>query len=138
MPTAFVFRRRVAFHETDTAGMVHFSNYFRYMEEAEVEFLRSLGLSVKMEWEGDHFGFPRVSATCGFVLPVRFDDLLDIAVSINRLGSKSVTYGFEFTRAGEVVARGQVTAVCCRVRAGQPLEAIEVPAGVRQRLTERA
>jgi acyl-CoA thioester hydrolase len=36
-------RRRVEFSETDMAGIVHYSNFFRYMEAAEHEFFRSLG-----------------------------------------------------------------------------------------------
>ena len=40
MATPFRVTRRVEFHETDMAGIVHFSNFFRYMEFAEVEFLR--------------------------------------------------------------------------------------------------
>ena len=41
--------RRVEFSETDMAGIIHYSAYFQYMEEAEHEFLRSLGLSVVLE-----------------------------------------------------------------------------------------
>src|SRR5262245_42363990 len=114
---AIVFRttRRVEFGDTDSAGLVHFSNFFRYMEAAECEFLRSRGLSVKMIFEGQAIGFPRVSATCDYRGPVHFEDVLDVGVSIERIGEKSVTYGFEFTKAGEAVARGRVTSVCCRV-----------------------
>ncbi|MBI3824097.1 MAG: acyl-CoA thioesterase [Planctomycetes bacterium] len=131
-----VFRttRRVEFGDTDTAGIVHFSNFFRYMESAECEFLRSRGLSVKLTWEGQAIGFPRVSATCDYVSPARFEDLLDVAVSIERIGSKSVTYGFEFTLDGKVVARGKVTSVCCRVEADNRIEGIEIPASYRARL----
>ena len=46
MPYEFRCRQRVEFADTDMAGIVHFSNFFRYMERAEHEFLRSLGLSV--------------------------------------------------------------------------------------------
>jgi YbgC/YbaW family acyl-CoA thioester hydrolase len=126
--------KRVEFGDTDSAGLVHFSNFFRYMEAAECEFLRSRGLSVKLEWEGEHIGFPRVSATCDYVSPARFEDLLDVAVSIERLGAKSVTYGFEFALGGTVVARGKVTSVCCRVSAGHRLESIAIPASYRARL----
>ena len=41
--------RRVEFCDTDMAGIVHFANFFRWMESAEVEFLRSLGLSVAVQ-----------------------------------------------------------------------------------------
>src|SRR5579862_8605559 len=115
--TVFRTTRRVEFGETDMAGIVHFSNFFRYMEAAECEFLRSRGLSVVMNFEGLHIGLPRVSATCDYSSPAKFQDLLDVAVSIERIGAKSVTYGFEFTRGGTVLARGKVTSVCCKAGA---------------------
>ena len=48
---AFEFKaiRRVEFSETDMAGIVHYSNFFRYMETAEHGFFRSLGYSVVMD-----------------------------------------------------------------------------------------
>src|SRR5438309_1139395 len=97
-------KRRIEFGDTDMAGIVHFSNFFRFMESAECEFLRSRGLSVKLDWEGQAIGFPRVSASCDYVSPARFEDVLDVAVSIERIGAKSVTYAFEFTRGGAVIA----------------------------------
>lgn len=126
--------RRVEFADTDMAGIVHFSNFFRYMEAAEVEFLRQRGLSVKLEWEGQMLGFPRVSATCDYTKPAYFQDLLDVEVRVERVGQKSVTYAFEFSRGGDVLARGKVTSVCCRVVAGNKFEAIEFPATYRARL----
>src|SRR5438309_10706655 len=112
MTEPFRTRRRVEFADTDMAGLVHFSNYFRFMEFAEMEFLRSRGLSVADK--ARRLGFPRVSASCDFTRPVRFEDVLEIAVTVERLGRKSVTYGFAFECRGEAVARGRVAAVCCR------------------------
>src|ERR1700716_3519380 len=106
-------KRRIEFGDTDMAGIVHFANFFRFMESAECEFLRSLGLSVKMEWEGQSIGFPRVSAICDYIKPARFEDLLDVAVTIDRIGTKSVSYAFEFSLGGETIAKGKVTSVCC-------------------------
>lgn len=127
-------QRRIEFGDTDMAGIVHFSNFFRFMESAECAFLRQFGLSVKMDWEGATIGFPRVSATCEYVSPARFEDVLDVAVTVDRVGSKSVSYSFEFTRAGALIARGKVTSVCCRVSHDKRIESIEIPAGYRARL----
>lgn len=127
MAEPFRTTRRVEFADTDMAGIVHFSNFFRYMEAAEVEFLRARGLSVKMDWGEGTIGFPRVAAACDYVRPAKFPDLLDVAVTVENVGRKSVTYGFQFTRGGEVLARGRVTSVCCRVKERNELEAIEIP-----------
>ena len=128
--------RRVEFCDTDMAGIAHFANFFRWMESAEVEFLRTRGLSVKLEWEGQLLGFPRVSATCDFVKPARFQDVLDIAVSIERIGTKSVTYAFEFSCQDALLARGKVTSACCRVTGDNHIEGIPIPASYRARLEQ--
>ena len=60
---AFRLQRRADFCDTDLAGIVHFANFFRYMEAAEVAFLKSLGLNVTIQWNGEHLGFPRVSVS---------------------------------------------------------------------------
>jgi YbgC/YbaW family acyl-CoA thioester hydrolase len=134
MPEPFRTTRRIEFGDTDMAGIVHFANFFRFMEAAEQEFLRSLGLSVSLTWEGQRMGFPRVAASCDYLRPVRFEDVVEISVSLRQLGRKSVTYGFEFSKAGEVLARGQVSSVCCRTSIDHRLESIEIPEGIRRKL----
>jgi YbgC/YbaW family acyl-CoA thioester hydrolase len=127
--------RRIEFADTDMAGIVHFSNFFRFMEAAEVEFLRARGLSVSLLWEGEEIGFPRVSAACDYISPARFEDLLDIMVTVENIGSKSVTFLFEFSCQGRAIARGRITSVCCRIHADRRLESFAIPPSYRQRLT---
>src|SRR5438477_10607833 len=136
MPTPYRTTRRIEFADTDMAGIVHFANFFRYMEAAEQEFLRSVGLSVSLRWEGRPMGFPRVAASCDYLKPARFEDVLDVAVTLQSLGKKSVTYGFEFSHQGEVVARGQVSSVCCLIVSERQLESIAIPDGIRRKLQE--
>jgi 4-hydroxybenzoyl-CoA thioesterase/acyl-CoA thioester hydrolase len=116
------------------AGIVHFANFFRYMEAAEHAFLRACGLSVVLEQEGERISFPRVAASCEYLEPARFEDVLEISVKVDRLGRSSVSYRFEFFKAGELIARGQITTVCCRVGAGHALEAREIPEVIRAQL----
>ena len=59
-----------------TALIVHFANFFRYMEAAEHAFLRSLGLSVVMDIDGGKYGLPRVSASCDYLKPARLDETI--------------------------------------------------------------
>ena len=101
MPSHFILTRRVAFSETDSAGIVHFANFFRYMEDAEHAYLRSLGLSVHREVGDGVAGFPRVSAQCDYRRPLRFEDEFTVAVRVLAKTDKSVTYGFTFEKAGE-------------------------------------
>src|SRR5262245_8365437 len=86
MPVEFHTTRRVEWADTDTAGIIHFSRYFCFMEEVEHEFLRSRGLSCIMEHEGQRITWPRVSATCDFLKPVRFEDVMNVRLTVDRLG----------------------------------------------------
>jgi acyl-CoA thioester hydrolase len=126
--------RRVEFRDTDAAGIAHFSAFFFYMESVEHEFLRQLGLSVLSEDETGPVSWPRVSASCDFQSAVRFEDVLDISLRIARLGTKSVTYEFEFSSTGRQVATGKTVAVCCRFLAAGPPESIPIPAGIARKL----
>jgi YbgC/YbaW family acyl-CoA thioester hydrolase len=134
MTEPFRTRRRVEFADTDMAGIAHFANFFRWMEAAEVDYLASRGLNVALRWDGRPISFPRVSASCDFVRPIRFMDVVEIAVRVERVGAKSVTYVFEFSKDGEAVARGKITSVCCLVSPEHGIEAIEIPAALRAKL----
>jgi YbgC/YbaW family acyl-CoA thioester hydrolase len=134
MAEPFHTTRRIEFADTDMAGIVHFANFFRFMEAAEVEFLRSRGLTVAMIWEGQRIGLPRVSASCDFLSPATFQDVLDILVRVQSIGKKSITYSFEFSKNGKPVAKGQVTSVCCKVAGDHRLESMEIPASFRAKL----
>ncbi|QDV14970.1 1,4-dihydroxy-2-naphthoyl-CoA hydrolase [Rosistilla oblonga] len=138
MSSPYQTRRRIEFRDTDAAGIMHFSAFFTYMEQAEHEMLRSVGLSV-MQPDGETtIGWPRVSATCDYKGAVRFEDIIDISVAVVHLGSKSVRYRHEFRIADRVVAVGEIVAVCCRIDARHQLASIEIPAPIRERLTRHA
>ena len=132
--TPFLCHRRVEFCDTDMAGMMHFSNFFRFMEFAEQEFRRVRGLSVNWVEGAGHFGFPRVSATCDYLKPARFEQVLEIAVTVDKIGDKSVSFGFEFRHDGGVIARGKMTSVCCAVGTGGAIESVRIPDAIRIKL----
>jgi len=126
----FVYRRRVQFAETDMAGVMHFSNYFRLMEEAEHEFWRSLGLSVHMLDRAPGVSWPRVRVSCEYTAPARFEDDLEIAVRLARVGGRSLDFEVEFLRDGRRIAAGRMTVVCCRYDEGG-FRSVEIPASIR-------
>jgi 4-hydroxybenzoyl-CoA thioesterase/acyl-CoA thioester hydrolase len=127
-------RRRVEFRDTDAAQMAHFSVFFVYMEQAEHELWRHLGLSVMLADDEGRISFPRVAARCDYQRAVRFEDVLEIEVAIVRLGEKSVTYEFTFTHEGRPVASGQTTTVCCRFDEQGTPRSIPIPAWIVQKL----
>ena len=118
--------RRVQFAETDMAGVAHFSNYFRMMEELEHAFWRSLGMSVHRGAEGVAEGWPRVAASCEYFAPVRFEDELDMRMRITAVGEKSMSYETEFQHRGRRVALGRMTIVYCALVGGS-FQAVPIP-----------
>ena len=138
MSFEFVHQRRVEFSETDMAGIVHFANFFRWMESAEHAFLRSLGYSVHPQ--GESTGWPRLKVSCDYLKPLRFEDLIDTVLSVREVRTRSVRYGFEFRRpeSGDVVARGEVVAVHSGVDASSGgLRALSIPEPLRSVLAEK-
>ena len=123
--------RRVEFSDTDMAGLMHFSNYFRFMETAEHAFYRELGFSVVLRDRRPALGFPRVHASCDFTKPLRFEDLVEIRLRVTAKKSKSLTYSFQFWNmsADPVVeaARGVVTIVCVSHSPDGKLAAVPIP-----------
>lgn len=134
MSPPFKTSRRVEFRDTDAAGIAHFSCFFVFMEQAEHEFLRAQGLSVHMEHDQDVLSWPRVHAHCDYVGPVKFEDLLEIEVSIERMGERSVTYGFRFSKGPREVARGRLVAVCCRMNPHGPPQSMPIPVAIADKL----
>jgi YbgC/YbaW family acyl-CoA thioester hydrolase len=131
MPSEFKVVRRVEFSETDMAGIVHYSNFFRYMETAEHGFFRQLGYSVVM----DHFevpvGWPRVHAACEYRAPLKFEDEVEIHMLVSEKKSKSLTYVFIFRKlngpAPIEVARGTLTVVCVMKKPDGTMGAVHIP-----------
>src|SRR3954452_25215704 len=94
--------RRVQFSETDTAGIVHFSNYFRYFEDAEHALWREAGLSIHPH--DSPIGWPRVSASCDYHRPLRFEQEFQVSVQIVELTKRAIRYSGTITSDGAPVA----------------------------------
>lgn len=137
---AFEFKmlRRVEFSETDMAGIVHFSNFFRYMETAEHAFYRSLGFSVIMRGENPPLGFPRVHAECDYKQPLRFEDELEIHLLVAEKRPKVLTHFFRFTQVGESnrieVATGRLIIVCVAQTAEGGMLSTPIPLNIFEKI----
>ncbi len=129
-------RRRIEFVDTDMAGIVHFSRFYVLMEQAEHEFLRSLGLCVHggEDEDGNTIGWPRLASSCTFSNPAYFEEELDIHLTVRRIGDKSMTYEFLFSRGETEIAHGELTVVCCRCNPGEEMKAITIPPGIRGKI----
>jgi YbgC/YbaW family acyl-CoA thioester hydrolase len=127
MSGEFIYERRVDYSDTDMGGIVHFSRFFVYMETAEHELLRARGTSIDRTVDGRRISWPRISASCEYKSPARYGDVLQIHVRVARHGVKSMTYAFEFFRETELIAKGEMTSVCCIIHADRAPEPIPIP-----------
>jgi acyl-CoA thioester hydrolase len=99
-------QRRVQWMDTDAAGIWHHSVVIRWLEEAEADLHRRLGVSDRT------FGAtPRVRTEFTFATSVQFDDLVDVTLTVSALGETSITYDLEVRRGTTAVASGRVIAV---------------------------
>ena len=126
MAICFNTKRRIEFAETDMAGIAHFSSFFRYMEEVEHAYFRSLGISVVHEQGDTQLSWPRVSAECEFFKPIRFEDVVDVELELLRRGKTSLTFGVTFLLDDQKVASGRLVTACCSVKGGK-LRAKPIP-----------
>jgi len=138
----FTYTRRVSFSETDLAGIVHFSNFFRYMEEAEHAFYRSLGYSVHAmpgDEDGSTVGWPRVHAEADYRRPLRFEEEFEVELLIEEIRSKTITYKLNFwkTEDGrELAAHGKLVVVCVAFDSGERkgMKAVSIPTHFREKI----
>ena len=133
MPSEYRLKRRVHFYEVDLAGIVHFSTYFRYMEEAEHALWREAGLSIAQP--GQDIGFPRVNASCDYMSPLRFEDEFEVLVRVAAISRRSLRYTFLVTRGDTQIARGAATIVCVSKRPGEPMKSTAIPVEIASRFS---
>jgi YbgC/YbaW family acyl-CoA thioester hydrolase len=124
--------RRVQFAETDAAGLVHFTSFFQYMEEAEHALWRAAGLSIAPA--GADFGFPRVSASFEYHRPLRFEDEFEAHIRITSMDERGIRYRCLLSRGGERVATGELAIVCVSRRADAPMRPMRIPEDIAARL----
>lgn len=123
---------RVSWTDTDAAQVVHFSNYFRFFEKAEEEFYRSLGFSFT-DFRNEGLWFPRVEAFCEYKKPAKFNDLLEVELTIEELKEKSVRYGFRVLNkeSTDLLANGYLIIVAANKETGK---ATQIPKAIVDKL----
>ena len=140
MSCEFQITRCVEFSETDMAGIMHFSNFFRFMEAAEHAFFRSLGFSVAQSRNGLEVCLPRVHAECDYAAPLRFEDDVLVRLLVERKGRRSLTYQFRFSRLNGSppleVARGRLTVAYVKRQADGAFKAVPLPKVIADKIQQ--
>jgi YbgC/YbaW family acyl-CoA thioester hydrolase len=133
--------RRIEFSETDMAGLVHFSNFFRYMETAERDFFEAAGVDLISTQPGELVGWPRARAQCKFTAPLRFGDTIDIHLAVKAVKDRSIDFQYRIFRQNAdgtrtQAAKANITTILTKLDENGELQSIELPEDVRTRITE--
>ena len=102
---------RVRFDETDAMGIVHHGRYLGFLEIARVEWLRKRGIRYA-DWAAMGRHLAVVEASCKYVQSARFDDLLDIEVTLSELRAASLRFVYVIRRGGVVLTEGMTRHAC--------------------------
>jgi acyl-CoA thioester hydrolase len=112
---------RVRYAETDQMGVVYHSNYLIWFEIGRVELMRALGFEYKLMESEDDCYIVVAEASCRYLHPARYDELLRVRTRISQAGNRAVKYAYELLRDsdGKLLATGATTHVICG-RDGKP------------------
>ena len=141
MPYEHTSTRRIEFSETDMAGLVHFSNFFKYMETAERDFFEAAGVKLIRTQPGELVGWPRARAECKFSAPLRFGDTIDIHLAVKSVKDRAIDYQFRIFRRNEDGSRtqagkGHMTTILAKLDEDGELHSAELSEDLRKRIFE--
>ena len=133
LPFRYAAYQRVGFSETDAQGVVYYGRYMPYFDLARTEYHRHLGRVIL-----DNIDFAMRAVTVEYVAGARFDDLLEIFVRVERIGTTSITYDHAAYRLDEgggdtLMATAKATLVCIAL---DERRAVPVPDAFRARVEE--
>jgi acyl-CoA thioester hydrolase len=124
----FRFQTRVRFIDTDASGRIHYTSMFRYFESAEIELLRTVGITYDLRRS---YAFPRVHVECDFMRAIAHDDLIEIEAALIKLGRSSAHFQFRTFKNAALAAKGSIVVACVDQ---DTQRAIAIPDDVRAKL----
>ena len=141
MPYEHTSTRRIEFSETDMAGLVHFTNFFKYMETAERDFFEACGLDLINTSPGEVVGWPRARADCKFFAPLRFGEKIDVQLAIKSMKDRSIEFQFRIYRHNPDgtrthAAKGSLTTIYTELGEGGKLKSMPLPENILQNMQE--
>ena len=130
---AFVWPVRVYWEDTDAGGVVYYANYLKFMERARSEWLRAFGFEqdVLRDETGVVFVVRRVEID--YLSPARFNEQLEVSVSLHEMGRVSLNVKQELMRGSDCLARTEVTLACVDAVRFKP---VKIPSPLLQALAQ--
>ena len=131
----FEFETRIAYADTDRMGVVYYGNYFTLFERGRTELMRNLGVRYRDLEEKEHVYLPVVEATCCYLSPARYDDLIKISTTVDKLGGASVQFGYKIynSETGKIIAEGMTR----HPFVNDQWKPVRVPSSIQQKFSSR-
>lgn len=115
------FQHRVSYGETDTMGVLYYGEYFHIFERGRSSFIRALGLSYN-KVEGKGLYLPVRETQCRYRLPARYDDLLNLKISLTKMTRASLNFNYEvYIEGQEKLLSTGFTQHACVDNSGKPI-----------------
>jgi acyl-CoA thioester hydrolase len=111
----------VYYEDTDSAGVVYYANYLRYLERARTEWLRALGYEQPELAAQQGVVFVVRSVAMDFLLPARFNDALVISVELEDVGASQITMQQRVVRGADTLVTARVGVACVSLQAMKPV-----------------
>lgn len=104
----FTFERRINYYETDRMGVVHHSNYIRFLEEARCQMLATSNMPYSA-FEEQGVMIPVLGVNCTYKQHVTFNDIIEIKPFVKEFNGVRLTMGYHVTnkKTGDLVLTGE-------------------------------
>ncbi len=104
----FTFERRINYYETDRMGIVHHSNYIRFLEEARCQMLDTYNMPYSA-FEKQGVMIPVLGVNCNYKSHVTFDDIIEIKPFVKEFNGIRLTMEYQVTnkKTGDLVLIGE-------------------------------
>jgi acyl-CoA thioester hydrolase len=125
-----VYLRPVYYYETDRMGIVHHSNYIRWLEEARLEVMRRQGVEY-LEFEAQGVLMPVVDVSCRYRLSARFGDTVAVETELVEYSGVRAAYAYTIRNAADGAVLATAHSTHCFVE-----QSTHRPVHLRRRLPE--
>ncbi len=121
LPQPFSWAVRVYYEDTDSAGVVYYANYLRFLERARTEWLRSLGFEQPDLAAREGIAFVVRALSIDYLRPSLFNDSLRVTVELVEAGAVQLKLTQRVLRSEAMLAIAQVRVACVRAKSFRPV-----------------